>query len=211
MDVYVDLYEAFRQIHGLAGVEANSELRAESARYLSDLAAVIKGEIRPDTDLVREAHQFLAMFVETNLAGHEWKVSNTPRHTVNGDVPEMAEKARQGYTPAKDATGDWGDVAPVSDGKSYRGGLAGEMRSNSWGNVSSNETWPSLQNPYIPKPFGDYTMKGEQGADRADDATAGFQSKDTWPNLQNPYIPAAVTPQSYQMNHGKEQDLVVDK
>jgi hypothetical protein len=211
MDVYVDLYEAFRQIHSLAGQNGNNELRVEAARYLSDLSGVIKGEIQTDIELVREAQEFLAIFVETNLAGHEWKVSNTPRHTVNGDVPEMAEKARQGYAPSKDASGEWGDPAPVSDGKSYQNGLAGEMRANSWGNVSSNETWPSLSNPYIPKPFGDYTMKGEQGADKADDATVGFQSKDTWPNLQNPYVPTAVTPQTYQMNGGKEQDLVVDK
>jgi hypothetical protein len=207
MDVYVDLYEAFRQIHGLAGQNGNNELRAEAARYLSDLSAVIKGEIATDVNIVREAQEFLTTFVETNLAGHEWKVSNTPRHTVNGDVPEMAEKARQGYAPAKDASGEWGDPAPVSDGKSYHNGLADEMRHNAWGN-SANNTWPSLSNPYIPKPFGDYTMKGEQGADKADDATAGVQSKDTWPNLQNPYVPTAVNPL---MNNGKEQDLVVDK
>ena len=203
MDVYVDLYNAFREIHSLAAKEGNNELKLETARYLSDLSGVVKGELNSDIELVQSAGSWLAAFVETNLAGHEWKVSSTVRNTINGDVPEMAEKARQGYTPAKDFSGDWGDEAPVSDGKSYRNGLAGEMRGNSWSQQGGNEVWPSLQNPYIPKSFGDYKIKGETPV-ASDTGSVEFQSKDTWPNLQNPYIPDSLCPQM------KSDDLVVD-
>jgi len=119
----------------------------------------------------------------------------------------MAQKAKQGYTPASDFSGNWGDSAPVSDGKSYKGGLADEMRNRSWGNITG-ETWPELQNPYVPKPFGDYTMKGEKGADKASDPTSQWSSEDTWPALQNPYVPKSERPP---MKNGPETDLIQDK
>ena len=53
--------------------------------------------------------------------------------------------------------------------------------------------WPSLSNPHVPKPFGDYTMKGEKGADKDwNNGLDMWQSGDTWPSLQNPYIPKSV-------------------
>jgi hypothetical protein len=100
------------------------------------------------------------------------------------------------------------------DSMTYKGGKhSKEARSHSWGNVGGKDTFPSLSNPYVPKPFGDYTMKGEKGVDKD---TFGqhhstWQSGDTWPKLQNPYVPKAETPHSYKMNKGKEKDLVIDK
>ena len=85
------------------------------------------------------------------------------------------------------------------------------MRNRSYGNEAGPDVFPALQNPYVPKPYGTYTMKGEKGVDKANDATGQWGSGDTWPDLQNPYVPKAETPQSYKMNHGKEADLVVDK
>jgi hypothetical protein len=84
------------------------------------------------------------------------------------------------------------------------------MRNRSWSNWGNGETYPELKNPYIPKPFGDYTGT-EKGVDKASDATSQWSSSDTWPALQNPYVPKAETPESYKMNGGKEEDLVVDK
>src|SRR5581483_11868257 len=120
--------------------------------------------------------------VETNLTDSPWDVSNSVHTTISGDHPAMAEKAKKGYSPASDFSGDWGDVAPVSDGKSYRGGLADEMRNNAWGNWSSEDTWPGLSNPYVPKPFGDYKMKGEKNATEDGESDwSRWQSSDTWP------------------------------
>ena len=205
--VYADLYETLRKIY-----EASNEnlVKVTTAGHLNELASVLQREVEPSVQVVEEAVEWLMHLIETNLAGGTWTVSNKPHQTVVGDHPAMAQKAKQGYTPASDFSGDWGDSAPVSDGKSYRGGLADEMRNRSWGNWGNAETFPELKNPYIPKPFGDYTGT-EKGVDKASDATSQWSSSDTWPALQNPYVPKAETPDSYKMNGGKEEDLVVDK
>ena len=213
MQVFVDLYEAIRGVHIIAGQNRNQHVQSEAAERLDVLSAVIRQEAEPTLELVQNATDWLEDLVETNLEMSGWNVSNTPHTTLQGDHPDMAKKARVGYAPASDFTGNWGDVAPVSDGKSYRNGLADEMRNRSWGNIGNNDTYPELSNPYIPKPFGTYTMKGEKGADKAggSDLLTQFSSKDTWPDLQNPYVPKAVTPQSYKMKNGPETDLIVDK
>ncbi|MCK9459656.1 MAG: hypothetical protein M0R80_08460 [Proteobacteria bacterium] len=205
--VYADLYETLRKIY-----EASNEnlVKVTTAGHLNELASVLQREVEPSVQVVEEAVEWLMHLIETNLAGGPWSVSNKPHQTVVGDHPAMAQKAKQGYTPASDFSGDWGDSAPVSDGKSYRGGLADEMRNRSWSNWGNGETYPELKNPYIPKPFGDYTGT-EKGVDKASDATSQWSSSDTWPALQNPYVPKAETPDSYKMNGGKEEDLVVDK
>lgn len=207
MKAYADLYEALRQVYQLTTENA---IKVQTAGHLNELAAILKQEVSPNAQVAEEAADWLTKLIETNLEGGVWTVSNKTHQTVNGDHPAMAQKAKQGYTPASDFSGNWGDAAPVSDGKNYRGGLADEMRNRSWGNIANSETWPELTNPYIPKPFGDYSMKGEKGVDKAGDATSQWSSEDTWPALQNPYIPKAETPQSYKMKDGPETDLVVD-
>lgn len=211
MQVFVDLYEALRQVHDLAQREHNSPVLTETVHHLNELAAIIREEIEPSIEVAGNAAEWLSLVVETNLAGGEWNPSNKVYTSLTGENPQMAKNARQSYTPATDFTGDWGDEAPVSDGKSYRGGLANKMRSSAWANLGGGDTYPALKNPYVPKPFGDYVIKGEKSPDK-DTATGQWSSGDTWPNLQNPYVPKnAVTPQSYKMNNGKEDDLVVDK
>jgi len=214
MQVFVDLYEAIREVHVLAGEAGNEELQVEAASYLDDLAAVIKQDEEPTLELAADAAEWLEVLVETNLESQGWNISNTPHITVTGDHPRMAQNARHSYAPAGDFSGNFNDPAPVSQGDWSMGkgsGDAQEMRNRSWGNEAGSDTYPSLQNPYVPKPFGTYTMKGEKGVDKANDATGQWGSGDTWPELQNPYVPKAETPQSYKMNHGKEADLVVDK
>jgi len=85
------------------------------------------------------------------------------------------------------------------------------MRHKSWSNVGGSDTVPDLTNPYVPKAFGDYTLKGEPGVDKNSDSGLAQMQDDTWPSLQNPYVPKAETAQTYKMNKGKETDLVVDK
>ena len=210
MNVYVDLYEALKKVYE---VTTENMVKAETSSHLNELASIIRQEVEPDLKVAEAAAEWLTQLIETNLGTQPWTVTSTAYQTVVGDHPAMAEKARKTYSPASDlGVGDWGDPAPVSDGKSYRGGLADEMRNRGFGNVSAgSDTWPDLQNPYTPKPFGDYKMKGEVGADSATDGIVQYGSGDTWPALQNPYIPKAETPQSYKMNHGKEEDLVIDK
>jgi hypothetical protein len=210
MQVFVDLYNALVEVHNIARNESNEALRSEANSYLKELHGVLSQEREPDHELAGEVASWLASLVETNLSGGDWDVSNSTHQTWVGDHPQMAKNAQKGYTPSSDFSGEWGDSAPVSDGKSYKGKLADEMRNNAWGNWSSDDTWPSLNNPYIPKPFGDYTMKGEKGADKdGNDDWSRYQSGDTWPNLKNPNVPASPwEPEKYKM---KSDNLVVDK
>lgn len=211
MQVYVDLYNALVEVYKAAHEDGNEFLMGEASSYLRELKDVIDLAAEPTLELAGDIAAWLGHLVETNLESEDWKVSNVPYMTVSGDHPDMAKKAKHPYTPASDFSGDWGDSAPVSDGKSYKGGLADEMRGDAWGNWANNDTWPALDNPYVLK-AGVWTMKGEKGADDSGDSDwSRYTSKDTWPDLQNPYVPKAETPETYKMNHGKEDDLVVNQ
>ena len=210
--VFADLYECLEDIYRSADRRDDKALKQTTAGYLNELAKVLNNEVRPEVAIVEDVANWLKMFIETNLEMSNWDVSNTPHITVTGDHPDMAKKAAKGYSPSADFSGDWGDPAPMigQDDNNYKGKHSKEARSNSWGNFDK-DTFPNLDNPYIPKPFGDYTMKGEKGADKETDTSGMWDSDDTWPKLQNPYAPKSETPYTYKMNQGKETDTVVDK
>lgn len=212
MQAFYDLYTAVGEIYNQARRTGDEVVGEQAESFMRDLHAVCEGQMEPDVELAEEVAEWVQYLIETNLETSSWNVSNSTHQTVSGDHPQMAKNAATGYTPRSDFSGNWGDVAPVSDGKNYKGGLADQMRSRAWANVGGPDTFPSLNNPYVPKPFGDYTMKGEPGVDKTSDSgLTQVQNSDTWPNLQNPYVPRAETPQTYKMNKGKEQDLVIDK
>ena len=210
MQVFVDLYESLRTVYTAAQEEKNMAVIDETIKHLNDLAGVIKQELEPTIDIAEAAAAWLALVVESNVEGASdtWGISNAVHTTISGDHPKMAQLATVPAIPGR-YKGDWPDEAPVSDGKSYRNGLASQMRSNSYGNLGGPDTYPELKNPYVPKPFGTYKMKEKNVTDAPDaDLLAGWGSDSTWPSLQNPYIPKAVTPKSYKM---KSDDLIVDK
>lgn len=214
--VFSDLYESLALVYKKAERQGDNALKSEAASYLNELATVLQGEARPELDLVEDAAGFLTTIIETNLESGKWVVSNTPHLTVNGDHPDMSKKASHGYAPSKDFSGDWGDPLPAvsQDAKGYKGKNAKEMRHNSWGQEGGSEVFPKLSNPYVPKAFGDYTMKAEKGVDKSNQDHSLWSSGDTWPNLKNPYVPKEVVGtggKGYKMNKGKEADLVVDK
>lgn len=212
---FSDLYESLEGLYQTADRRGDEALKQATAGYLNELAAVLNNEAKPDIELAEEAATWLKNFIEASIEGGVWTVSNKSHTTLNGDHPDMAKKATEDGTPGKHL-GGWGDEAPMigQDDMSYKGGKhSKEARNKSWGNKGGKDTYPSLDNPYVPKPFGDYTMKGEKGVDKD---TFGqhhstWQSKDTWPKLQNPYVPKGETAKTYKMNKGKEKDLVVDK
>jgi hypothetical protein len=74
--------------------------------------------------------------------------------------------------------------------------------------VGGNPVYPDLDNPYIPKPFGDYTMKGEKGVDKATDGFVTTAARTPGRSLQNPVSRRGMTPKNYKM---KSDNLVVDK
>ncbi len=188
---FADLYESLRKVYDKANRRGDSALKNEAASYLNDVAEILNNNSRPDLELAVEAATWIKTIIETNLESGAWNVSNAVHVTVNGDHPDMAKKAAHSYKPASDFSGNWGDPAPMldPDGKGYKGNAPEQARSKSWGNVGGHDTYPTLSNPYIPKSFGDYKIKGE--TDSNDDLLGQKQSSDTWPNLQNPYLPKA--------------------
>jgi hypothetical protein len=182
MKMYVDLYEALRSVHEMAAQERDEEVREETASHLNELVSILKGETKPELEVALAATDWLKFLVEAGLTA--WEVYNKVYMTVNGDHPDLATMA--GKNPTLKSLGDeYGDTAAVSDGKNLRKDLADEMRNNAWGNMSGADN-----NPYIPKPFGDYTMKGATGVEKDLNATLDNYKDSTWPSLRNPYIPA---------------------
>lgn len=207
--VFADLYRALNEVYHTVDRQGDEAAKVDIATYMRDCEDVLNRQNEPDLELAESIAEWLHDLVETNLESEDWGVSNDVHTTISGDHPRMAQNARKGYTPASDFSGDWGAEMPVSDGKSYKGNGEVEKMKNSWANVGGPDTAPELTNPYTPKPFGDYKMKGEKSVVDDDNDFAGWQSGETWPNLQNPYVPKnAMTPQNYKM---KSDNLIVDK
>lgn len=194
MQVFVDLYEALRSVYQIAEEDSNESLMEETGYHLDELLAVIKGEEDPSLEIAESASAWLYDIVETNLETSDWNVSDNPHISATGEHPELSKKAKMGYAPASDFSGEYGDPAPVSDGKNYKGGLADEMRNDAWGNVGGEGVYPSLDNPYTPKPFGDYKIKGERDIDSDSGHLAHVGGNDAWPALENPYLPKSLVP-----------------
>jgi len=216
--VFVDLYDSLGNVFKKADRQGDNAVKSEAASYLNEVAAVLNGELRPDVDLAEEAASWMTTIIETNLETGKWVVSNTPHMTVNGDHPDMGKKASTGYSPSKDFSGNWGDPAPAigQDDHNYKSGKnAKTMRNDSWGQAGpAGDMFPKLKNPYVPKPFGDYTMKPEKGVDKANSDWSLWKSGDVWPDLNNPYVPkekVGTGGKGYKMKNGPETDLVVDR
>jgi hypothetical protein len=203
--VFADLYRALHEFYEVVERESDEAMKQEVSAYMKDCESILNRQDEPDLELAEDIALFLRSLVETNIDGEEWNVSNSVHTTVNGDHPAMAEKARKGYTPSNDFSGDWGSEMPVSDGKNPRNKSEVEKMKNSWANIGGKDTAPELSNPYVPEPFGDYKMKGEKSVVDDNDPTGEWGSKDTWPALQNPYVPDAVRPPM------KSDNLVQDK
>ncbi len=213
---FVDLYESLRTVYELSQKAKDSQTCREAAGYLNDLSDVLNGVSRPQLGLVEEAASYLSQVIESNLEMGVWNVSNTAYTTRAGEHPDMATKASKSYTPSKDFPGGWGDsgAAISSDDNTPSAKNAKEQRDNSWGNEGGSDCYPNLTNPYIPKSFGDYTMKGEKGVDK-DSANyhTNPSGSDTYPNLKNPYLPkedGGPAGKGYKMKNGPGTDLVVD-
>jgi hypothetical protein len=217
---FSDIYESLETVWKKADRRGVQVVKNETASYLNELADVLNGRIKPDIRLAEEAASYLTNMIETNLETGKWVVSNTAHKTVVGDHPDMAKKAKHGYVPASDFSGDWGDPLPMikQDSMSYKGNAPDQARSNSWASSSTGggDIFPKLSNPYVPKPFGDWTMKGEKGVDK--DAFgqhwSTWQTSDTWPRLENPYVPQEAGGPGgtgHKMKDGPETDLVVDR
>lgn len=195
--VFEDLYTATLDVRKIALDCKNEQVRQEASEFIAELEGVLHGQAVPTLELAAEVAAWLEDIVETNLPGAEslMTVSNKAHQTWTGDHPQMAKNAKVPGHPGGYPDG-YGDPAPQisQDSMAYTKANADDARHHSWSNKGGKDVYPSLSNPHVPAPFGDYTMKGERGVDKEMDSAGMFQSNDTWPALSNPYIPKAVTP-----------------
>lgn len=211
--VFADLYKALHEVFKVASETGDEATRGEVASFLHHCESILNREAQPDLNLAEHIANFLYELSEANVEGAKdtWDVSNSVHNTVNGDNPRMNWAAKQNDAVPSKYPGDWGGTAPVSDGKSYKNGMEGEMRNSSWANYASDDTWPDIKNPYVPKPFGDYKMKEKSAVDDGQNDWSRWQSGETWPSLQNPYVPqekVGTGGKGYKM---KNDNLVVDQ
>lgn len=190
-----DLRDIVIDIRHAATRQEDDLTKSEAVEYLEAIDSVLSGEDEFNLTLAEEVAGWVSFLIETNLETSDWNVTKTPYRTTVGEHPDMAKKASHPYSPSRDFSGDWGAELPAvsDDGGSYKGGSGAKSMKSSWATKYSGgpDTYPSLNNPYVPKPYGDYKIKGEKHVDK-DDSTGTWQSNDTWPNLQNPYVPSAV-------------------
>jgi hypothetical protein len=205
MQAVIDIYNALRQVYDAAHAEDNKIVKSECASHLNELAAIVQQEVEPSQEVFEAAVAWLIELVETNLEGSSFDYSNTPHQTVNGDHPQMAKNASKGYTPSSDFSGNWGHELPASDGKNYKGSEADDMK-NAWAGSGGEGQYPDLTNPYVPKPYGDFKIKGEKHVDADSGQLAHWSAGDTWPALQNPYVPSPAD-----VFTAKSDNLVVEK
>lgn len=205
MQVFVDLYESLRSVYSLALNSGNDFVKQETAAHLNGLLAILEEGAEPSLDVAYEAAEWLANLIETNLDSEVWNVSNNVHISVNGEHPKMSMNAKKSYAPSSDFSGKWSSTTPVSDGSGDKAELSDELEKNGWSNIGGEDSWPSLSNPYVPKPFGDYKIKGEKAVDDDSDQLAHVGGEDTWPNLSNPYLLKAA---DIKMNNGAGTDLV---
>lgn len=195
MKMFEDLYNAAVDIRKIALESQNDVVRTEASEFIQELESVLNGSAMPSLELAADVAEWLQTIAEGNLpgSGETMDVVKKPHQTITGDHPQMAKNAKVPGIPSN-FPGDWGDSAPMIGQDSNAWNHGDEARKRSWSNVGGKDTWPTLSNPHVPKPFGDYKIKGEKSVEDDDNNFGTWQANDTWPALQNPYIPKAVLP-----------------
>ena len=187
LKVFSDLYEALSSLKSLAESLGEKEIVTETTQLMQECIYVVNKEQEPDVQLAEFVANYLRDIYESNLGSMDWEAME-PNVSVTGDHPMLRAHAKKSYSPASDAEDNSvmdAGKSPVSDGKTIKNDLADELMGNAWGNVSGEDTYPSLSNPYVPSSM-EFTMKGDKGVDKDSDDLGTYQGKDTWPNLNNP-------------------------
>jgi hypothetical protein len=192
MQAYVDVYEALREIHGLAVEENLADVAQETASHLDDLLPIIQGKTAPSADVLGEAAEWLWDVVESSMP-EEWK-ANEPVVAADGEHPDLAKKGKHSQSPAG-VQGETPSAHFTSDGKDYKGAAAQELEGDGWSNIGGEGIYPNMDNPYLPKAEVPKIV-GEKDVDGDSDQLAHWGNGETWPNLQNPYVKQSVTPAS---------------
>lgn len=194
--MFKDLFDAVSEVRGFALEFRNELVKSEATAFMGELRSIIEGEKRSDLDLAEEVCEWLYDFAETNLQMADWEVTKEPHKTTTGDHPQMAQNAKKSYSPAADASGDWGEPGGAAiNGSDTSMNHGDELQHHGFSNKGGKDTWPDMTNPYKPSE-AEFTMK-EKGADK-EDGLGSWQSGDTWSpegeSFVNPYLPKSMIP-----------------
>ena len=176
MQAFVDVYEALREVHELAKEEENEEIANETSEHLDDLLKIIQNESDLSFDVLSDATDWLFEIIEATMP-EEWKVKQ-PVVSASGDHPEVSKKAKTSQSP--EDCGKTPAYQPTSEDKDD------ELANDGWANMGGENTYPSLNNPYVLK-AADVKISGEKDVDSDSGQLAQWGDGNTWPNLQNPY------------------------
>jgi hypothetical protein len=182
MQVYVDLYEALRNVHEIAKEDENLDLANEAAEHLEELMPIITRDSEPVLEVAAEAAEWLYELVETNLQMSNWSTDN-PVVSATGEHPDLNRKARMSYSPANDLDPVKGPKA--SQGKGEDSSVTDELENDGHSNIGGSGIYPDLNNPYLLN-NKEYKIKGEKDVDSDSGQLAHWGSGETWPNLSNP-------------------------
>lgn len=197
--VFEDLYNAVLDIRKYALEGQNEEVRAEANEFVSELQKILAGEAVGNIDFAVEVADWLHDIAEANLPGasEKWDVVKTPFDTVAGDHPQMAKNAKVSGA-ASEYPGDWnGQLSPQIGMDSNKWNHGDEAKQHGFSNKGGKDVWPTLENPAVLSPYGNWTMKGDKSVgDDESNALGQWQdaSGSVWPQLQNPYCPKSLVP-----------------
>jgi len=187
--IFSDLYKALHEVHRIAAETGDEATRIEVADFMRECASILNGNSDTDMELAESIADYLADLLEAAEESEGW--DHGVEVTASGDHSMTKWNAKQAHV-ASNSTGGWKDAAPVSDGKDYDRGHADDMGHSGMSNMASDDTWPNMSNPYVPKAIVP-KMREKNVADDSD-ALGDDVHKDTWPNLSNPLSPKPVMP-----------------
>lgn len=190
LKIFSDLYNALHEVHRIAAEIGDEATRIDVADFMQECSSILNNRSEVDLSLAEAIADYLAELLESSGEG-DAGIDAKPEISVGGDHSMTKWNAKQAAVSSNN-TGNWKDAAPVSDGKDYDKGLADEMGADGFSNIASNDTWPDIKNPYVPKAMM-YKMKEKSVQDDSDDLGT-MSSGDTWPNLKNPMALKPVMP-----------------
>lgn len=190
LNIFSDLYKALHEIHRIAAETGDEATRIEVADFMRECSSILNGNSDTDMELAEAIADYLADLLETADEGNEgWE--HGVEVSATGEHPMTKWNAKQNAV-ASNNSGGWKDAAPASDGKNYDKGHADEMGHSALSNMANDDTWPNMNNPYVPKAVN-AKMKEKNVVDDSD-GLGDDRFSNTWPGLNNPMSPKPTMP-----------------
>jgi hypothetical protein len=190
LNIFSDLYKALHEVHRIAAETGDEATRIEVADFMRECSSILNGNSETDMELAEAIADYLADLLEA-AEEHEEGWGHGVEVSATGEHPMTKWNAKQNAV-ASNNTGGWKDAAPASDGKNYDKGHADEMGYSALSNLANDDTWPNMNNPYVPKAVN-AKMKEKNVVDDSE-GLGDDRFSNTWPGLNNPMSLKPVMP-----------------